>query len=255
MVEAAIEESSSKNGKTSQVVDLTVGNFEHLTQATTGATTGDWFVKFYAPWCGHCKTLAPIWEEVAEELASMGSSVNVAKVDVPKNENLSHRFSIKGFPTLLFLSKGKVYQFKGRRSKEELVEFALRGYALQEAKETPKEFDPYFGHIINTWNHASKEAIDDIKKAIKSGKIGDFFTQSTILIFMPVLFLFLLVLIIAWPLPKPRLPVDKTNRSKFPPKPNTEFTRNSVHVQPPSSSVDSANSEASTNDEAHDKKD
>ena len=38
---------------------LTEGNFEHDTQATTGATTGPWFVKFHAPWCG-CKALLPV---------------------------------------------------------------------------------------------------------------------------------------------------------------------------------------------------
>jgi thioredoxin domain-containing protein 5 len=49
----------------SNVIVLTNDNFEHLTQASTGATTGDWMVEFYAPWCGHCKKLAPTYEKLA----------------------------------------------------------------------------------------------------------------------------------------------------------------------------------------------
>ena len=44
-------------GVSGQVQPLTDKNFERLTQASTGMTTGAWFVKFYAPWCGHCKDL------------------------------------------------------------------------------------------------------------------------------------------------------------------------------------------------------
>ena len=61
-----------------EVIDLDNKSFEHLTQASTGATTGDWLVKFYAPWCGHCRKLEPIYEELATELKDV---VNVARVD------------------------------------------------------------------------------------------------------------------------------------------------------------------------------
>ena len=86
----------------SDVVDLNESNFEHLTQLNSGATTGDWFIKFYAPWCGHCKRLAPIWEEVATELKGI---TNVAKVDVTQNRGLGKQFGVKGFPTLLLFRK------------------------------------------------------------------------------------------------------------------------------------------------------
>ena len=54
------------DGEPTAVRVLTDANFEHLTQASTGATTGDWYLKFYAPWCGHCKNMAPTWESLAK---------------------------------------------------------------------------------------------------------------------------------------------------------------------------------------------
>ena len=89
----------------SDVVELDSSNFEKLTQMNTGATTGDWFIKFYAPWCGHCKRLAPTWEEVATELKGQ---VNVAKVDVTQNRDLGKQYGIKGFPTLLLFRKVQI---------------------------------------------------------------------------------------------------------------------------------------------------
>ncbi|DAZ94993.1 TPA: hypothetical protein N0F65_000625 [Lagenidium giganteum] len=109
----------------SNVIVLTADNFEHLTQAATGATTGDWLVKFYAPWCGHCKRLAPVFEDVANELKG---SVNVAKVDVTENSELGKRFDVRGYPTVFLFHQGKMYKYSGQRTAAELVRFATGGY-------------------------------------------------------------------------------------------------------------------------------
>ena len=105
------------------VVPLGIGDFESETQAATGATTGDWLVYFYAPWCPHCMKLGPKIEtfakamkkKVADGTADDLIGVNVASVDVPgANALLGQRFQITGYPTLLFLSKGTVREVKQR---------------------------------------------------------------------------------------------------------------------------------------------
>jgi protein disulfide-isomerase-like protein len=106
----------------SDVIVLDESNFEHLTQASTGGTTGDWLIEFYAPWCGHCKKLAPTWEEVATGLKG---KINVAKVDATANKGLSKRFGIKGYPSIIMLRKGKLQKHSGQRTKESISEWAL----------------------------------------------------------------------------------------------------------------------------------
>ncbi|PHJ20212.1 thioredoxin domain-containing protein [Cystoisospora suis] len=93
---------SAAASSASAVKELTDATFEHDTQASTGATTGDWFVKFYAPWCGHCKAMAAAWEDLAKELKG---KINVAKLDATSNSITAKRFKIQGFPTLYYLSK------------------------------------------------------------------------------------------------------------------------------------------------------
>jgi protein disulfide-isomerase-like protein len=177
----------------SDVVVLTSENFEHLTQASTGATTGDWLIKFYAPWCGHCKTMAPAYEEVATQLKG---EVNVAKVDVTANRDLGTRFEIQGFPTVKFMSKGNLYTFKGRRSTEELVEFARGGYQIHQP-ETVRAPMGMFGEIFYVYEHAYKQAGKDLKS-------GNYFTIDVFLTFLPVIFGVILVLLIMMPNPTPK---------------------------------------------------
>lgn len=123
-----------------KVDTLTDTDFEHLTQASTGATTGDWFVKFYAPWCGHCKTLEPTWEKLGARLKEAdGSYVNVAKVDATANPILNRRFSIQSFPTLLLFSHGKMKQYKGARTEDALFKFAMELHKDDEGVPVPGE--------------------------------------------------------------------------------------------------------------------
>merc|ERR1712087_517438 len=75
------------------------------------------------PWCGHCKALAPIWEEVAMELKG---KVKVGKVDVTQNEPLGDRFGVQRFPTLMLFKEGKmVVHDSDERTKKSLVAWAL----------------------------------------------------------------------------------------------------------------------------------
>ena len=108
-----------------QPIELDDDTFEHETQAATGATTGDWFVMFYAPWCGHCQRLKPTWAELANEI---GDRVNVAKVNADESTMLAERFDIRGYPTLLFFHRGKYFKYMGDRDLDSLADFALGGY-------------------------------------------------------------------------------------------------------------------------------
>ena len=76
-------------------------------------------VDFWAEWCGPCKLIAPLLEEVARE---KGGVVKVAKVNVDENQNLSFKYNIRAIPTLLFFKNGQLRdQVTGMTSKKDLL--------------------------------------------------------------------------------------------------------------------------------------
>ncbi|KAI9998297.1 hypothetical protein PInf_002677 [Phytophthora infestans] len=85
----------------------------------------DVLLEFYAPWCGHCKALAPKYEELAEKFADVGS-IMIAKMDATANEIDHPGVDVRGFPTILFFpakDKQNPVVYEGSRDVEGFTEF------------------------------------------------------------------------------------------------------------------------------------
>jgi len=117
-------------------VKVLVGsNFEEVTKDKTK----DVFVKFYAPWCGHCKKIAPIWDELAESLKERSDLV-MAKIDGVDNE--VDGVDVDGFPTLVMVKKesNEKVTYAGKRDLESMKKFIETG-EQEEAEEDEDDED------------------------------------------------------------------------------------------------------------------
>ena len=77
-----------------------MGNFEELIKSPTPT-----LVDFYATWCGPCKMMTPILEQISSEI---GEGAKVLKIDVDKNRDVSTKYGIRSVPTLLLFKEGNI---------------------------------------------------------------------------------------------------------------------------------------------------
>lgn len=116
-----------QDGEHESVPEALTGLVEH-TDATfkTMVPNGKHFIKFYAPWCGHCQRLAPTWESLAKSFEH-DKSVTIGKLDCTQFRDICHEYEVKGYPTLLWIEDGKkIEKYTGDRSHEDLKKFAVR---------------------------------------------------------------------------------------------------------------------------------
>uniref|UniRef100_A0A7S2HM62 Thioredoxin domain-containing protein n=1 Tax=Haptolina brevifila TaxID=156173 RepID=A0A7S2HM62_9EUKA len=127
------------------VVELDEQNFEHLTQAATGATSGDWLVLFCKESVPRCAKVATNWEKVAKTLASSREAkglprINVATVDTGTSSWLRKRFSIQSVPVVHLFKGGVMYSFQGSGfSVDRLVQFAESDFERSSRMLVPPE--------------------------------------------------------------------------------------------------------------------
>lgn len=131
-------DSSSSGSKKagSEVIELTESNFNALVLESSD----HWMVEFYAPWCGHCKNLAPEWETAAKDLKG---KVKFGAVDATAHNTLASTYGVKGYPSIKLFpagkNKGKAIDYNGARESPAIKEYALSSLDKHSAPSPPTQ--------------------------------------------------------------------------------------------------------------------
>lgn len=106
---------------TSDVVKLTVDNFNDEVLESSDF----WLVEFFAPWCGHCKKLAPEWEKAAKGLKGM---IKMGGLDMTTDGDAAKDYKVEGYPTIKWFGEDKTepVDFDGGRTSVGIINYAMK---------------------------------------------------------------------------------------------------------------------------------
>jgi protein disulfide-isomerase A6 len=144
----------------SSVLDLIPSNFNKVVFESNKPA----LVEFFAPWCGHCKSLAPVYEELATKFAFAADKVSIAKVDADEHKSLGKDFGVQGFPTLKWFD-GKPgstpEDYNGGRDLESLSQFIIEktGLKAKEKKVAPSHVEMLTDSSFKTQVGAEKDVL------------------------------------------------------------------------------------------------
>eukprot|EP01024_Parvocaulis_polyphysoides_P062369 TRINITY_DN710_c0_g1_i1.p1 TRINITY_DN710_c0_g1~~TRINITY_DN710_c0_g1_i1.p1 ORF type:complete len:212 (-),score=19.92 TRINITY_DN710_c0_g1_i1:6-641(-) len=131
------------------VVELSSKDFEHQTQASTGQTTGRWYVFFYEPGRGACVRLLKQWDTIA--MQNEMDDVIFAKVDIQRSPDLKERFKIEQTPHLILFRDRKMYTYKGpvigNTADQFLVSFYQKDYEKMSEEDVPEPVSQFSGYF------------------------------------------------------------------------------------------------------------
>ncbi|KAK3911999.1 Thioredoxin domain-containing protein [Frankliniella fusca] len=124
------------------VKELNDNTFEHLTQASTGATTGDWLVMFYSDNCVDCQRLQARWEAVG---AKLKTRMNVARVNKGSTGAVTgRRFGVQEVPTFILFRQGRLYRYQiPKYDVTSFSSFATDWYKNAKAENIPAPKSPF----------------------------------------------------------------------------------------------------------------
>jgi protein disulfide-isomerase A4 len=144
------------------VITLTASNFN-----TTIQNEDLILVEFYAPWCGHCKQLAPEYERAAKQLLTLPKPIKLAKIDATAEKELAEKFSVSGYPTLLLFRRGKQYKYTGPREEAGIVSYMkeqliLPSKLVSSVEQLKKLLSPNWPTIVGLFEKESSNELYEV---------------------------------------------------------------------------------------------